>query len=138
VPRILLALSLAGLAVIALWPVPVDRDARGWLSAQIGWLNESGLPWLRYAHVEAAANVALFVPLGILGTLILRRWWLTSLVGIAIAAAIELAQFAALPARVSTISDVLANGLGVTGAALATAAIVRLRSPSRKHSGPRG
>ena len=123
VPRVLLGAYLVVLAGIAFWPVPVDRDAHGTVAAVVRLLQRHGLPWLEYGHVESAANVALYVPLGVLGTLILRRWWLVAMIGVAVSAVVELSQGNFLPERYATAADVVANTAGTLIGALGVVAI---------------
>ena len=66
-----------------------------------------------YAMFEFAANIALFVPLGVLLAVGWRRMpaWAIVAVGCAASTIIELVQLA-IPSRYSTLSDVIANTLG--------------------------
>ncbi|WP_019180948.1 VanZ family protein [Microbacterium yannicii] len=113
---------VVALTLIALWPTPVDRGAAGLLSA-----ITRTVPWLTYDVIETAANVVLFVPFGVLLTLVRPRssspWWV---LGIALAAtvAIELAQAVLLPERTPSERDVLAN---LCGAAIGLGAVLWLR-----------
>lgn len=72
-----------------------------------------GLEWVTFLHLEFAANVALFVPFGVLGVLLLgrSRWWLAMILGIVATVAIESAQ-QGIVGRVSDPRDLIANGLG--------------------------
>jgi glycopeptide antibiotics resistance protein len=63
----------------------------------------------------AAANVALFLPLGFLLPLVapwFERWWRTVGAGLALSAAIELSQVAFPGVRRPDVNDVLMNTLG--------------------------
>ena len=117
----LLGLYVITLAVIALSPVsPIDGLD---LSQE---LNATGLGWVTYTQLESFANVVLFIPFGLLITLLVpTRWWWVVVVGlVVVAAGIELGQALFLPGRVPSIGDVLANSLGgAIGVALA--AIIR-------------
>ncbi len=67
-----------------------------------------------YTLFEFAANVALFVPFGLLVAAAWPRtnaWWIV-LLGFSASAAIELVQ-TMIPGRVTTLSDVIANTLGM-------------------------
>jgi glycopeptide antibiotics resistance protein len=80
-----------------------------------------GLDWVTFLHLEFAANVALFVPFGVLGVLLLgrSRWWLAIILGLVATVAIELAQ-QGIAGRVSDPRDLVANGLGtIVGVLLA-------------------
>lgn len=72
-----------------------------------------GLGWVTFLHLEFAANVALFVPFGVLGVLLLgrSRWWLAVILGLVATVAIEGAQ-QGIVGRVSDPRDLIANGLG--------------------------
>ncbi|MFI2753239.1 VanZ family protein [Cellulomonas sp. P22] len=113
--RVLGALVAAGavVAVVTLSPVPLQQVLDRPLGRVLALLHGWGLPGS--AHLaEAAANVALFVPLGLLAALVLaRRWWWAVLVGAALASlTIEVVQHAVLAQRVGSARDVLANTLG--------------------------
>ena len=122
-PRLLLALYLILLALIAFWPTHVDRPFDGSLEAWLRILHGHGGPsWVDYSFVESASNVLLFIPFGLLIALILpvRRWWLAILIGFGASCCIELAQLLFLSARTATMADVAANTIGaVIGAAVA-------------------
>jgi len=114
---------LVALALIAFWPTPVDQGAHDPLVSLLGWLQRHGAPgWLSYNFVEFSANIALFVPVGLLGVILLgaRHWWLAILAGFTASFCIELGQLLFLPARFATVNDVIANTLGtVIGTVLA-------------------
>jgi hypothetical protein len=60
----LCAVWLLAVAMIVLWPTPVDRAGGGWLRGVLGALHSHGLPALvSYGTVEFVANVLMFVPL---------------------------------------------------------------------------
>ena len=87
VARVVLTLYGISLAMIALWPVPVDQGAAGFLQ-RVGRV----LPMLTYPRIEFSANILLFVPLGVLLMLILRRRYLILPIAIAVTVAIECSQ----------------------------------------------
>lgn len=68
--------------------------------------------WITFDVVEFTANVALFVPLGILVPAWGGRWWHGILTGMLLSAAIETIQLLFLPTRVADVRDVIANTLG--------------------------
>lgn len=113
---------LAGLAAIVFWPSPVDKPIDGHLFHVLSALHRSGIPaWLvNYGVVEFSANIALFIPFGVLVARHVRlsSWWLTPVLSVAASAAIELAQGLFLPGRVSSLLDVIANATGGTIGAL--------------------
>jgi glycopeptide antibiotics resistance protein len=103
------------LALIAFWPTPVDRGAHGSLLEFITWLHQHGAPhWVDYNFIEFSANVALFIPVGLLVVMLAgpRRWWMGTVVGFFTSCGIELGQLMFLPERYATINDVVANSLG--------------------------
>lgn len=120
-PRLLLAVYVVGLALVVLWPGGVAHGLD--LSRQ---LRALGLSWVTYNQLESAANVVLFLPLGLLVALIIPtgRWWILALGLIVVSVSIELAQALIIPGRVASVLDVLAN---VTGglAGIAAAGIIR-------------
>lgn len=73
-----------------------------------------GIPFeVGYTVVEFTANIALFVPFGVLLGLLAPRWPAVLVIasGFALSAGIEFTQ-TMLPTRYSTVSDVIANSLG--------------------------
>ncbi|EYT63834.1 MULTISPECIES: VanZ family protein [Curtobacterium] len=100
----------------------------------IAWVQQ--LPhgaWFTYERTEFLANIAMFVPVGMLAALWLpRRWWiLGALVAVALSTGIEFAQATYLPYRVADPRDVLSNGLGgLLGATLV--GLVRSLLPDRR------
>jgi len=68
---------------------------------------------LSAADIEFAANVAMFVPVGMFFLLLLgrRQWWLAVLAGLVLTLGIEAAQ-QEIPGRVSDPRDVVSNGAG--------------------------
>lgn len=133
--RWLAAAYLLTLTLIAFWPTPVDRGASRSIARLLARLHEHGVPgWVNYALVEFTANIALFLPVGLLGVVLLgsARWWLAILAGFTASGLIELGQLVFLPARFATPLDVLANTAGAAlGAVLALLllAAVTARSP---------
>lgn len=108
---------------MTLWPDPGD-PGDGWPSATLAWLHALGLPHaVDMVAVEAAANVAMFVPLGALLALATRlRPGAAVAVGAAFSVLIELTQLTLLPHRFATVQDVVMNSLGaLLGVALAVA-----------------
>jgi len=108
-----LAVYLLGVARVTLWPEPAPDDTFDIVRAVLDWLEAHGIP-LSYAGLESAANVVMFVPFGILVGLLLPRRppWTVIALGAGTSVAIELAQLAFLPSRVSDPRDVVANTLG--------------------------
>jgi VanZ family protein len=115
-PRRLLLATLAVLVAvgcITLGPPGAVADARRAVTAVVEAL---AAPWpgtVQRAQVEAAANVLLFVPVGALAALLLRRRspLLPLVCGAGTSVLVELAQ-TALPGRVPDLGDVVANTAG--------------------------
>ncbi|WCD92903.1 VanZ family protein [Microbacterium sp. nov. GSS16] len=79
-----------------------------------------------YAVFEFVANIALFVPLGLLLVAAYPRAnaWVVLLIGYSASATIELVQ-TLLPSRYPTLSDVIANALGTAIGCLIARVFVR-------------
>ena len=127
----LLALYLAGLALIGFWPSPVDRPWQGALSDVLAVLQ--GYPMaagIDYSDVEIAANVVLFIPMGLLVALLVpeRRWWVAVVSGLSASLAIEGIQLLLISDRHGSLRDVAANSLG---ALLGAVAVQVVRSGRR-------
>ena len=119
---------LALVAWITLGPAPYDPAAASLLDRALALLQSvPATAWVTFDLVEFTANIALFVPLGVLFLLLFggRRWWAALALAVALTCAIELAQGAWLPTRVSDPRDVVANS---TGAALGTALVLAGRA----------
>lgn len=102
-------------ALIVLWPSPIDRPVAGLLDRVIAELHERGVPsFIDYGFVEFSANIALFVPLGVLFGLALPvRWWAAMLLcGPALSAVVELLQGQMLSERYANVTDIVANSIG--------------------------
>lgn len=103
------------MAAVLLWPAPVDRPLYGTILRLIRRLQGHGLPgWVDYAAVESAANVVLFVPLGVLAAAFLpaRRWWLAVLLCLGLTVAVEGFQDMFLSGRQGDIQDIMLNTCG--------------------------
>ncbi|MEZ0446847.1 VanZ family protein [Cellulomonas sp. ICMP 17802] len=106
-------LLVAGLLVLNPWHLQDAFDAP--ISRGLDHLHQIGLPEILNVHAaEFAANIALFVPLGLLGALLVprRRWWLVLVALVALSIGIETVQAIGLPYRRSSARDVLGNSLG--------------------------
>jgi len=114
---VLFALTLAYLGVVGwvtLGPQPLDAGGSRILYRLLHFFGNHQLTsWITYDRVEFTANIAMFVPIGLLFVLVLGRgrWWLAMLIGIALTVTIELSQLG-IPGRVSDPRDVLSNSLG--------------------------
>ena len=111
---VLLAAYLVVLALVVLWPEPVDKPANHEVYASIIWFHEHGLAWVTYDTIEFTSNVLMFLPFGIILTVLLGRrlWWLSTLAAVALSTGIELIQLVALPDRYPSVRDVIANSVG--------------------------
>jgi glycopeptide antibiotics resistance protein len=119
--RTILAAMLIPLALIAFWPSPVDQPVQGHLASALYVLHQHGIPlWVDYKLVEATANVVLFVPLGIVGSLAFPRkcWWQVGALGLMLSGCIELGQLLFLHDRFAALSDIVTNAAGATTGAL--------------------
>lgn len=128
-----LAAFLLAVAALVLWPTHPDvnglyRDA----DRALGPLVPDGLPpiLLHQGTLEFAGNIAMFLPLGFLGTLALPRrlWWLAPLACLALSGAIETTQLLFLPGRTFAVRDIVGN---TAGGAIGTAVAVALRAAVR-------
>ncbi|WP_082468230.1 VanZ family protein [Leifsonia sp. Leaf264] len=111
---VLMVLYLIVLALIVLWPEPVDRPISHEIYAFVIWAHQHGMPWMSYKLIEFSSNVVMFIPFGVILTVLLgrRRWWMATIAGVLFSSAIELAQFLLLPDRYPSGRDVIANSTG--------------------------
>ncbi|MGN7200857.1 VanZ family protein [Arthrobacter sp. SAFR-044] len=120
------------LALVAFWPSPVDKPVSGQLAATLRFLHHHGVPgWFDYNFVEAAANIALLIPVGFVAALAFphKKWWQIGAFGMFISGCIELGQFLFLHDRFASSSDVITNTSGaIIGALMAGVAIQKGRS----------
>ena len=129
----LLALYLAVVLVILLWPTQPQQSLASALNRLVGFLHNSGIPaWFDLPALEFTANIAMFVPLGFLVALALpqRAFWWGLLLLPAFSGVLEFSQGFLIPQRLGTLSDVRANTIGgYLGMALAAGlrAVVHLR-----------
>ncbi|MET0830733.1 MAG: VanZ family protein [Microbacterium sp.] len=95
------------LTLIALWPVPVDSGA-----GPILRLVSRVIPVLTYARIEFAANILLFVPLGVLLALILQHRHLVVPIAFIATVTIESLQALMIDRRTPSVMDIIANLAG--------------------------
>jgi glycopeptide antibiotics resistance protein len=115
-------LALAGLLICVgtillatMWPTPLDRDFQSSIDKLLEVLHRNGAPlWFGYNKLEFTANIAMFVPLGFLLTMLLPQkvWWLALTLCPALSIGIEFTQATFLASRFATVNDVIANSLG--------------------------
>ncbi|MFT4219636.1 MAG: VanZ family protein [Microbacterium sp.] len=134
---------LAGVAWLMLAPQRVEQRYPELVEAALAWAASTLGPW--WGTIDGAdfvANIAVFVPIGILAYLIVprRAWLIALLLGPVIAAAIELAQRFLLPGRVSSPTDVVAAAIGssagVVIAVLCTLATARVPASRARAARP--
>jgi glycopeptide antibiotics resistance protein len=91
--------------------------------------------WLTYDMVEFIANIGMFVPIGVLLTVLMgvRRWWLVVLIGVVLTCTIESIQLT-MPARHSDVRDLIANSFGTALGAGLTMIAGKLRRTRSKTS----
>lgn len=113
--RIVLAGFLGFLALVGFWPSPVDQPVRGQVAGFIWVIHAMGVPaWISYGFIEAAANVALFVPLGAVAALAFPKnpWWRIGALGLLVSGCMELGQLLFLHSRVPSPLDLATNAAG--------------------------
>jgi glycopeptide antibiotics resistance protein len=126
----LCAVCLLTVALIVLWPTPVDRTGGAWVQGTLAYLYEHGLPtFATYEALEFFSNVLLFAPFGSFWFILApRAWrWAGPLACFGLSLLIEGTQAVLLPQRVATPPDVLANTLGAVCGTLAAWALVTAR-----------
>lgn len=122
-PWIVVALVAYALAAGLILVLPVGYGDI--VNAGADVLSRVGLTGFGTGWVEFIANILMFVPLGLLLTLLLRHHVWGFVLAVALSAAAELVQFV-VPSRQPSLRDLLANGLGAAlGAGLAWLLIVR-------------
>ena len=126
----LCAIWLIVVALIVLWPTPVDRAGGEVLRRVLTYLYAHGLPtFVTYSSVEFLSNVLMFVPLGLFWCILAPRawrWW-GPVAGFGLSVLIEVTQSALLPQRFATPYDVLGNTLGALAGAVLGMALVLSR-----------
>jgi glycopeptide antibiotics resistance protein len=138
--RIVLMAMFVPLALVAFWPSPIDQPVSDDLSRILKFLHSHGIPvWFSYKFVEAAANVVLFIPLGVVASLgyAEKRWWQIGIFGLIVSGCIELGQLLFLHNRFASVQDLVTNtGGAVIGALLAASVLKRLRARRIAAAGP--
>jgi hypothetical protein len=118
-----LAAYLVAALVVLLSPVSPEAI----VAAVTAWLRDDvGLSAVRQGWIEFGANVAMFVPLGLLVTLAFRHAWWGVAAALIISAGAELAQVL-LPGRLASPRDVVANVLGAGAGAAVIVAVRAIR-----------
>ena len=112
---VLLLLYSAVVLTITMWPSQPDQSFAAAVDRLLVFLHRNGVPtWFDITRLEFTANVAMFVPLGLLLALTLpqRAVWLTALLVPAFSGSIEWIQGQYLPQRFGTVTDIIANTIG--------------------------
>ncbi|CAN7329378.1 VanZ family protein [Microbacterium sp. LjRoot45] len=133
---------LAVLSGVYLWAVawmtlrvrPYGSDISYALDRLLAWFAERpSTAWITFDRVEFAANVAMFVPLGVFAVLWfgVRGWWTAPLLGLLASGVIEAAQALFLDSRVADVRDLAANTLGAIVGMLLMLLLAFLLAPSR-------
>jgi glycopeptide antibiotics resistance protein len=144
---ILSLITLAYLAFVGwvtLGPQPLDSSNNGWLLRALGFFSRhDATDWITYDRVEFAANIGMFVPVGVLLLLLFGRrlWWFAIVVGIMLTCSIEFTQ-QFLPTRYPDVRDLVANTsgtiIGVLFALVLTGLQVVRRRPVRRAQSAEG
>lgn len=134
VARVLLAGYLLFVGFTVWLPAAVSARVTGLVGIIATWVADAGIAsYARSAFVlEILANVALFVPIGLLLALAWPRLrlWQTVLVGALMSVLIETVQ-GVMPSRFPTLSDVIANTTGTLIGALVVVFILYLAGVDR-------
>lgn len=126
---LLLGLYLVLVARLTLASPAAGRFAFSWADASATRFSGGRLQW---AETEVLANVALFVPLGLLLAFVFRRATAAAVVCVLLSAGIELAQLLYLPSRVPSLADVEHNALGGALGALLAVPVLVMSSARRR------
>lgn len=117
--RIVLAILTAIYAWLVGWTTlraaPYGSDIASGLDRLLLWFAERpSTAWITFDRVEFGANVAMFVPLGVIAVLWfgVRGWWAAPIIGALASGTIELLQALLLDTRVADLRDIVANTLG--------------------------
>ncbi|WP_223626575.1 VanZ family protein [Microbacterium sp. EST19A] len=134
VARVLLVGYLLFVGFTVWLPATVSAKVTGLVGIIATWVSDAGIAsYARSAFVlEILANVALFVPIGLLLALAWPRLrlWQTVLIGALMSVLIETVQ-GLMPSRFPTLSDVIANTTGTLIGALIVAFILYLAGVGR-------
>jgi len=132
---VVLVVYLALVARVTLWPQAAPDDVFDYVREVTGWLTRHHVP-IGYDVVEAASNVVMFVPFGVLVGLLVRRRWLVVVLGCGLSVAIETCQALFLPTRVADPRDVVMNTLGALVGVLLVPAARRVSTHLRPRTSP--
>ena len=130
---------LIGVALLTLTPARVEQTMPNLLDLLLRAIRRLGWTSLDFTRLEVLANIAVFIPVGVLAFLLVPRhaWPLSLLVGPALSLAIETAQYVALPPPAATVRHVAANSTGATiGVVLAVFCTLLAATPSTRPRTP--
>jgi glycopeptide antibiotics resistance protein len=134
VARVLLVGYLLFVGFTVWLPAAISAKVTGLVGIIARWIADAGITsYQRSAFVlEILANVALFVPIGLLLALAWPRLrlWQTVLIGALMSVVIETVQ-GVMPSRFPTLSDVIANTFGTLVGAAIVAFILYLAGVGR-------
>jgi len=102
-------------AWMTLRAAPYGSDIASGLNRLLAWFAERpSTAWITFERVEFGANVAMFVPLGVIAVLWfgVRGWWAAPILGALASAGIETLQALLIDTRVADLRDIVANTLG--------------------------
>jgi glycopeptide antibiotics resistance protein len=140
-PRAVAALFVAAVGVILALTLTPDRPAPGAVDVlPPHYLTRIGDPRLVWSALTAApadteqlANIALYVPVGLLGRLVWHGAARATLAGVALTVAVETCQYGII-GRAGSLTDIRNNTagalLGAVVAAVAVGALARARPPA--------
>ncbi|BCJ54240.1 hypothetical protein Asp14428_57150 [Actinoplanes sp. NBRC 14428] len=127
------ALVVSAGAIIALTATPSFADPATFAANPPHFLTLLDRPGLLArqlvappSDLEQVANIALYVPLGISGAMLWRRWLPATAFGFLLVLAIETVQYV-IPGRAGSITDIRNNTLGALLGAVLTAVLRRRR-----------
>ncbi|MGO2861613.1 MAG: VanZ family protein [Brevibacterium sp.] len=132
-PLIMLIFYTLFIAFVTLSPQQLDTGPEGPIGRLLEFFaSHRETDWLTYGRVEKLANVAMFIPFGLLLALHCgrSRWWLGFLVGAAFSGVIEGVQGTVLTqTRYATVSDLITNTIGAGIGAVLALLIMKLLPP---------
>lgn len=124
-----LAVYALAAGVILLTPVSFGGIVHA-IAREVGTVT--GLHFFGSGWIEFLANVVLFLPMGFLLTLLLRRACVGTILSVLVSIAVEIAQLH-IPDRQSSLRDVVSNTIGAVLGAFVAWLIIR-RRPRRPRS----
>ena len=98
---VLAAASLAGVLLVGYLPSRVDGGVEPTVRQVLAWLQGLGAPeWVNYDFADFLANIAFFIPIGMIAALLLpwKVWWLAIPTGAALSGLLR-TRAVSVPAR---------------------------------------